>query len=517
MKFLLQHYFEDSFRMSADALAIEHGDATYRYRDIAALADRMTNAFAATGITRGDTLVLLSQVTPQVIACMIACLRLGIVYVPLNIFAPVDWLANVVRKSGARHIIHDESFTEIAHALHTRAAFANRFCINADGTGSNVLDATFPAATLPELLADDLAYILFTSGSTGDPKGIMISHRNAYTFVEWMRTFFALTPADRVLSRAPLQFDLSVFDIFSTFAAGAQLVIVPHGFSEAPEDIVTFMRERAISIIYTVPSAYIRLHNKGGLARGIPSLRLALYAGEPFPTPYLRKVMQDIPATVFWNIYGPTETNIITHYKLASIPETDDSIPIGKPVFDTEIFIVDDALNCVPDGEIGEILVRGGTIFRGYLNDQPLTDERLVRCSWHPNPDLFCRTGDLGRIMADGNIAYHGRRDNMVKTRGYRVEIDEVELALSSIEGVAQAAIVAVADPKYTNTPHAFIQPSRADSSLDDIKAALAAKLPSYMMPRTFRTIAEFPKTSTAKIDRVGLRRVIEDEQRDVA
>ena len=246
-------------------------------------------------------------------------------------------------------------------------------------------------------------------------------------------------------------------------------------------------------------------------------MRLALYAGEPFPTPYLRKVMQALPGTKFWNIYGPTETNIITYYAIDTIPANDDPIPIGKPVFDTEIYIVDDNLNLVPHGEIGEILVRGGTVFRGYLNDKKLSQERLVSCSWHPYPEIFCRTGDLGRILEDGNIQYHGRRDNMVKTRGYRVEIDEVELALSSIDGVAQAAVVAVADPKYTNTLHAFVQPTADDISMDAIKAALEKKIPSYMMPFTFRKVADFPKTSTSKIDRVGLRKTIENEQRDVA
>jgi acyl-coenzyme A synthetase/AMP-(fatty) acid ligase len=148
------------------------------------------------------------------------------------------------------------------------------------------------------------------------------------------------------------------------------------------------------------------------------------------------------------------------------------------------------------------------------FKNQKLTDERLVKCEWHPCPDIFCRTGDLGRILEDGNIQYHGRKDNMVKTRGYRVEIDEVELALSSIAGVAQAAVVAVSDAKYTNTLHAFVQADGSQATIESIKAALEKKLPSYMIPFTFRTVDDFPKTSTAKIDRVGLRQIIENEKR---
>jgi acyl-coenzyme A synthetase/AMP-(fatty) acid ligase len=314
-----------------------------------------------------------------------------------------------------------------------------------------------------------------------------------------------------------LQFDLSVFDIFTTLSAGGTIVIVPQGFSEDADAIVNFMTEQKVTIIYTVPSAYIRLLNKGGLEAGIPSLRLAFYAGEPFPPAYLAKVNVALRGTELWNIYGPTETNIVTYFKVPDDYKGDTPVPIGKPVSDTDIFILGPDLMPVAEGEIGEIVVRGGTVFKGYLNDPVLTKERLVQCPWHFYPENFCKTGDLGRIRPDGNIEYHGRMDNMIKTRGYRVEIDEVENALSEITGISQSAVVALPHAKYTNTLHAFIQTSDKALSMSDIREALLKKLPEYMVPFSFDGIEEFPKTSTAKIDRVGLRSLAEKNMRNAS
>jgi acyl-coenzyme A synthetase/AMP-(fatty) acid ligase len=315
-----------------------------------------------------------------------------------------------------------------------------------------------------------------------------------------------------------LQFDLSVFDVFTTLSAGGTIVIAPPGFSEDADAIVDFMTEKKVSIIYTVPSAYIRLLNKGGLERGIPSLRLAFYAGEPFPPAYLARVNQALGKTVLWNIYGPTETNIVTYFRVPDDYKGDAPIPIGQAVADTDLFILGPDLMPVAKGEIGEIVVRGGTVFKGYLNDAVLTKERLVQCPWHFYPENFCRTGDLGRIDDAGMIEYHGRMDNMIKTRGYRVEIDEVENALSEIPGVAQSAVVALPHPRFTNTLHAYIQLSDENaSSIPEIKIALGRKLPDYMIPFTFDVIDEFPKTSTAKIDRVGLMKLAEKNMRNAA
>jgi amino acid adenylation domain-containing protein len=411
-------------------------------------------------------------------------------------------VGRITEKAGITHVVCDEGLMNTAERL---TAFGVTRTIPVSRLPMPDAGAPLPPL-LPEapLLADDLAWILFTSGSTGDPKGIMISHRAAWTFIDWMKTEFQVTDEDRVFSRAPLQFDLSVFDIYSTFMAGGTLVIADLAFENKPEAIVSLMREERITVVYTVPSAYIAWLTKGDLARDIPTLRWLLYAGEPFPTPYLRRVMQCLPTTSVSNIYGPTETNIVTYHHLHTPPLTDDPIPIGRPVHDTEAYIVDKGLREVPAGEMGEILIRGGTVFSGYFNNPKLTAERLVQSPFHSHPTLCCRTGDYGRLLPDGTIAYHGRMDNMVKTRGYRVELGEVESAIAALPLVGEVAVIPKAHEKYGNTLHAFIG-TKGDHTGEDMRAELSRRIPSYMVPYEFILTSELPKTATGKVDRVKL------------
>jgi amino acid adenylation domain-containing protein len=514
MKYLLQHFIDDSLNNKGRDIAILQGTEKYTHADVLRLSNQFARCYVNLGLHKGSMLGILSRVRFEAIAAMIGALRQGIVYVPLNIYAPVSWLANVVRNAGIAALVVDPGYQQTAAGL-VEAGIATSIALgHASGHGlGRTLDLaqvqsapTGPIEKVP-LLADDLAYILYTSGSTGNPKGIMITHRNAFTFVDWMKNEFEVNERDRILSRAPLQFDLSVFDIFTTFAAGACLLIPPMDFDQWPESVVSFARDQQATMVYTVPSAYISWLTKGKLERDIPSLRRLMYAGEPFPTPYLRRVMACLPGTKVSNIYGPTETNIVTYYHLDGPPPTDDPIPIGKPVHDTEAFIVDEQLQLVPDGEIGEILIRGGTVFAGYFNDANLTRQRLVQSPFHGYPTLCCRTGDYGRMLPDGNIAYHGRMDNMVKTRGYRVEIGEVEEAISSIPGVDQVAVVTRPHEKYGNTLHAFLIVRDPALTPERLKETLGGKIPSYMVPLEFILQKELPYTATGKVDRVGLAR----------
>ena len=517
MKFLIQQFLSKSFCNCPDKIAVKQGDELYSYAEIEKLSNKIANYFKSIGAKKGTLVGILSRVRVEAIAAMIGALKTGVVYVPLNIHAPVQWLGGIIEKSGIKHLLVDPEYFDKALLLYGYG-IEKAVSLGREKSVATILNFSAIESTSDEepesvqLLADDLAYILYTSGSTGDPKGIMLTHRNAYTFIDWMRREFAVNSSDRIFSRAPLQFDLSVFDIYTTFAAGATLFIAPLKFSNKPEDIVSLITKEQITIVYTVPSAYICWLTKGKLERGIPTLRQVLYAGEPFPTPYLKKVMACLPGTRFSNIYGPTETNIVTFYHIPGIPETDEAIPLGHPVDDTEIYIINDDLSPCAPGEMGEILVRGGTVFAGYFNKPELTREKLVQSPFHNYPTLCCRTGDYGRILPDGNIAYHGRMDNMVKTRGYRVEIGEVESAIAAFNDVVEVAVVTKPHEKYSNTLHAFvvlndgIEPA---SGINAIKEHLGECIPSYMMPFEFIPMQQLPKTATDKVDRVGLRQLL--------
>src|SRR5919199_2051744 len=286
MKFLIQHYIQDTLSDARDKIAVEQGGETYSYGEIEKLSNKIANYFKYEGLTKGTLVGILSRVRVEAIAAMIGALKVGVVYVPLNIHAPVQWLGGIISKSGIKHLLVDPEYFEKAQGLQgygiEKAVSLGREKTVSARTAHGGKDTSPPVSSTIEdfdriesmvdeepesirALADDLAYILYTSGSTGDPKGIMLTHRNAYTFIDWMRRQFGVNPSDRIFNRAPLQFDLSVFDIYTTFAAGATLVIAPLEFSNKPEDIVSFMIENKVTMVYTVPSAYISWLTKGKL------------------------------------------------------------------------------------------------------------------------------------------------------------------------------------------------------------------------------------------------------------
>jgi amino acid adenylation domain-containing protein len=332
----------------------------------------------------------------------------------------------------------------------------------------------------------DLAYILYTSGSTGTPKGVMLSHQNALAFAEWAADAVALTPQDRVASVSPFHFDLSVLHIWSSLSRGARIVIADETTVLNGRRMLDFIHDAAISVWYSVPSTLVMILEAGGLPeRGAPSLRVVCFAGEVFPIKLLRRTMQAIPAAKFWNLFGPTETNVCLAHELAGPPlEDDNSIPIGRVSCGDEIWIMNDRGTPVADGEVGELFVDGPTVMLGYWGGAPAK---------HPYP-----TGDLVSRRTDGEIMYHGRRDHMVKIRGYRIELGEVEATLNAHPNVLEAVVIAQEQRLV-----ACIVASDESLSVMAIRHHCAERLPRYMIPSEIRFVQQIPRASNGKIDRV--------------
>ncbi len=488
-------------KQSPDHVAVDSAMEAMSYVELEALANRFANLFRATGVVFGDRVGVHMPRSGRTIAAMLGAARAGAVYVPLDPSSPPARMKTIIADCGLRHVVIAPTLLAnwIAGSAHTGV---QHFFLSAEApppvisaqvhTWSEVQTASAKPLALVNPSPDDLAYLLYTSGSTGIPKGVMISHRNALAFSEWAADLIALNPEDRVASVAPFHFDLSVFDIWATLSRGATLVIVDEATVLSGRRMVDTIVAKSITVWYSVPSALILMLDHGGLAeRGAPSLRVIFFAGEVFPIKYLRRTMVALPRVRFFNLFGPTETNVCLAYEVPEPPPLEaTAIPIGLPSCGDAIAVLDERGRTVPDDEIGELFVEGPTVMIGYWNGgQPA----LVR---GPYP-----TGDFVSRRPGGEIMYHGRRDHMVKIRGFRIELAEVEAALMQHPGIREAIAFAVEQRLV-----AAILPSDPDLSVLAIKHHCANRLPPYMIPSDVRLLAEMPRTSSGKIDRVRLR-----------
>jgi amino acid adenylation domain-containing protein len=521
----MDHLLHHLLRASADAYperpAVVDGDRSLTYAELDAGSDRVSNLLADLGIRRGDRVGLYLDKSLESLVGIYGILKAGAAYVPLDPQAPTTRLAYITRNCGITCLLTGlekrpewAAFAGEAPQLETLVALNGSPDDDAVG-GVRVLpaeaidarEASAPAAPTIDL---DLAYILYTSGSTGEPKGVKLSHLNAITFVRWATEQYGVTPEDRLSSHAPLHFDLSVFDLYAAAMGGAAVIIVPPRTSVFPVQIKRFIDSNGITIWYSVPSILSMLVQRGSLEVGdLPGLRTMLFAGEVFPTKYLRELMRRLPHVRFANLYGPTETNVCTYYEVPPLPEDmTEPIPIGAAIGDVEVFAVTDDGALAGVGEVGELYARGATVMQGYWGDPERTAKGLV-----PNPfggeagDLSYRTGDLVRLGEDGQYRLLGRRDAQIKSRGYRIELGEVETALYAHPSVVECAVVPVPDDLVTNRIKAYLV-LREEISENDLVAFCEERIPKYMVPELFEFRDVLPKTSTGKIDRRGLTAV---------
>jgi len=517
-RYLLTHSVELWTERTPDREAVRFAGKGLTYRELRERAARLSQVLITQGVRRGDRVGIYLNKSLESAVAIYGILGAGAAYVPLDPFAPPARLAFVLRDCGIRHLVTRPEKAETAAEVlgDTPQLECLIGGVPPDGWAGRAVSweevEAMPAGPVPDpgTIEQDLAYVLYTSGSTGVPKGIMHSHRSALSFAEWAAAEYGLIPDDRLSNHAPLHFDLSTFDFFAAQRVGATTVIIPESITKFPASLSKLMSEERISVWYSVPYALMQLLAHGSLPlRDLSALRWVLFAGEPFPTKHLREVMACLPTARFSNLYGPTETNVCTYYHVDTLAaEDDDPIPIGRTCANAEALISDETGQPVAEGEIGELLIRGPITMRGYWGQEGKTREAFFRREVVPGmEDAYYRTGDLVRRRPDGNLDFLGRKDRQVKTRGFRVELDEIEVALLSHSAVDEAAAYAVPDGLGSNLIECTVT-ARAGMTVseDELAAYLSRRLPPYAIPARIAIASDFPRTSTGKIDRRALQ-----------
>ena len=519
---LLPRLVTQSADRHATAPAVVMDGVTLDYATLEQRSNRFARSLVAHGVRRGDRVALWLPKSPDAIVALYGIMKAGAAYVPGDPASPASRLAYIARDCAVAGLVTTRDRAQaLDEAFAGRAPMRALWFADADDARAELphvaglpgvhwaaLASEEPRAFDSPALEDDLAYILYTSGSTGDPKGVMLSHRNCRVFTDWAAETFALTSQDRVANQAPFHFDLSTFDLFSAAAAGASVHPVSPRIAAFPAAVAMRWTQDRLSVWYCTPSSLVLMLTRGGLEKqDLSALRVLLFAGEVFPAKYLRQLVALAPHARYANLFGPTETNVCTWLEVKQAPEGDAPLSIGRACPYDEALVLDDALRPVPAGGVGELWIRGASVMHGYWGSPERTALALQTIDIAPGiRDRAYRTGDLVRVLSDGNLEFLGRRDHQVKTRGYRVELGEIETRLAAHPAVGEAVVVAVPDDEVTNRLKAVVV-SKADVevSADELREHCARTLPRYMVPETVEFRKDLPRTSSGKVDRRAL------------
>lgn len=490
---IVQH-FSEVVASKPEANALYQDGISYSFQELNCRTNKLANYLQYLGIREKEIVVTCLPRGIDLIVAQLAILKIGATFLPVDPALPIERKKFIVEDSKASKVIInsvDESFTE-------------SLILNVNEVKS-VIEKYSYADPNVNIEGESSAYVIYTSGSTGTPKGVMVSHKNVLCRLATDEDLVKLEPGDVIGLINNPAFDVSIWEIYGSLLKGASIVTIPENYISHPEETVDLMLNRGVNCLALPSAVFNKLLTVFSPVFG--KLKYLLIGGESLDKQSISTVLKDSPPSFLINSYGPTETTFAATGHIINKKDLyKANIPIGKPLANTEVYILDQWLRPLPLGVIGEICIGGSGVAKGYLNRQDLTDKKFINCSFKEREVLLYRTGDLGRYLPDGTVEFIGRSDSQVKIRGFRIELGEIENTIKQNELVHDAVVVVDESTSIEKRLLAYVvETKETDFELESLKMFLRDKLPEHMIPSNFIVLAGLPLTPNGKVDKKAL------------
>lgn len=526
MRYLIQHALDHSAETYPETEAFRCEGSSLTYAACSTRSNQLARTLIELGVKRGDRVGIYLNKSLESAIAIYGIMKAGAAYVPIDPRLPRDTLAYLLSHCEIECVISARAQLSMLARVAGNTTLRAVVGVSNDHHVPELETVTWQEVSqlsedsvrvAPVLIESDLAYIMYTSGSTGHPKGIMHTHRSGLSYSEAAAETYGVSSSDVLGNHSHLHFDMSTFDFFAGPLRGATTVIIPQAYMLLPASLSQLIEDERLTVWYSVSSALVDLLLRGELEdRNLDSLRWIMFGGEPFPPVHLRSLMAMLPNTRFSNVYGPAEVNQCTYFHVPALPNeyAHEQVPIGRTWDIAESIVVDENDEIVALGKEGELLVNAPTMMQGYWKDAERTRAAMFRATPYPGSPfekIFLRTGDLVIADAEGNYRFLGRKDRQVKVRGFRVELDGIEAILSEHPDVAEVAVwLSGGDAPSIRAAVLLRDDLPADDDRPDLLKHARESLPYYAVPTEIMALENFPRTGSGKIDRRAIQSIVE-------